>query len=403
MRNRSWRRPLCLSGFILFLQAFPIPSSVREAATVQWVSGFTMHYPLWHVVWTPFCGIADVLTVLSYHQVIVFGVWAIVLLLAIGGFRRFLPCFFLLLLFLAWGGLVPRPMGRLVAKDSDILLIDFHSHTQISHDGRPSFSPAANMAWHQNQGYNAAFITDHNRTEAASWAKEDSKHDWKETGYRSLEGEEISLSQTHLVLLGNHEVVDNKPYDSDKSKIPLFLADMTKKGLPVVASLPEYWWYHWGDDIQSFVRWGISGFEIINSAPKALDFPLSKRLEIVDLCRRQNLFMTGISDNHGYGYATAVWNAMRIPGWQSMDPDALENAVLKTLKTKRFEAVQVLERTHFLPENPFELVVTPVCSLWIYARGLQPLQALSWIIWIWTIYFLYPSRRSGTQRSGPKP
>ena len=25
--------------------------------------------------------------------------------------------------------------------------------------------------------------------------------------------------------------------------------------------------------------------------------------------------MTGISDNHGWGYATAVWNAVRLPGW----------------------------------------------------------------------------------------
>jgi len=44
--------------------------------------------------------------------------------------------------------------------------------------------------------------------------------------------------------------------------------------------------------------------------------------------------MTGISDSHGYGFATAVWNAMRIPGWQHMDPDQLETAVLRTLKTK---------------------------------------------------------------------
>ncbi len=248
------------------------------------------------------------------------------------------------------------------------------------------------MLWHMNQGYNAAFITDHNRTEAASWAKEDSRGNWKNTGYRSLEGEEVSLYHTHLVLLGNHEVVDNKPYDSDLSKISAFLSDMNKRNLPVVASLPEYWLYHWGDDIQSFVRWGMKGFEIVNSAPKALDFPLEKRLEIVDLCRRQNIFMTGISDNHGYGYATAVWNAMRIPGWQSMNPDQLENAVLESLKTERFSAVQVLERTRFMPMTSLELTFTPFGSLWIYFRSLQPFQVLSWILWIWTIFILYPSR-----------
>ena len=41
--------------------------------------------------------------------------------------------------------------------------------------------------------------------------------------------------------------------------------------------------------------WGIAGFEIINSAPKALDFPEAKRREIIALCRLHNLPMTGIS------------------------------------------------------------------------------------------------------------
>jgi len=293
-------------------------------------------------------------------------------------------------------------MGKLHADNSNVLLIDFHSHSQISHDGRPSFTPEANMHWHAEQGYGAAFITDHNRTEASQWAKEDSRHLWKETGYRSLEGEEVSLYHTHLVLLGNHSVVDNQPYDSDHAKIPVFLADMDKQGLPVVASLPEYWWYHWGDDIQNFVRWGIKGFEIINSAPKALDFPLSMRLQIVDLCRKQNLFMTGISDNHGYGYATAVWNAMVIPDWHLMNPDVLETKVLETLKRERFKAVQVLERARYTPTVPWQIVLSPLAALGLYWRSLQPLQAVSWVFWIFLVGLWYPSSKSGTHRSGPK-
>src|SRR5262249_55569361 len=154
-----------------------------------------------------------------------------------------------------------------------------------------------------------------------------------------------------LVILGNHERVDNRPYDSDPYKIPLFIAEMHKKSVPVIASLPEYWLYHWGEGVTDFIRWGIDGFEIINSAPKALDFPFSHRAQIVDLCKRQNLFITGISDNHGYGYATAVWNAMDIPGWQALGPDELEKAVLSQLRVKRYQAVQVLERVKFSPES----------------------------------------------------
>ncbi len=114
MTSRRWRLPLLLSGFILFLQAFPIASPVRDAATLQWASEvFSMHYPLWHVVWTPFCGVADALTVLSYHQGIATAVWTIAFLLVSRRRAKILPHFILLLLFIAWGALIPRPMGRL--------------------------------------------------------------------------------------------------------------------------------------------------------------------------------------------------------------------------------------------------------------------------------------------------
>jgi len=390
MTARRWRFPLFLSGLILLSQAFPLPSPVRDAATLQGVTGFTMHYPLGHLLFTPFCGLADVLTVLSYHQGIVMGIWVVTLFFILGGWRRGGVCFFLLLVFVAWGALIPRPMGRLVAGDPDVLLIDFHSHTRYSHDGRPMFTPERNMAWHRDQGYAASFITDHNRVEASQIANRESEADWPKTGYRSLQGEEVSLQKTHLIILGSHEKVDNRPYDGDFAKIPGFVADMHKKNYPVIASLPEYWLYHWGAGVQDFVKWGMDGFEIVNSAPKALDFPPAYRVQIVDLCRSQNLFMTGISDNHGYGYATAVWNAMTLPGWQSLGSEQLEKAVLLQLKTKRFHAVQVLERVKFFPETSLQLAFSPLGTFWIYWRSLQPVQAIAWVVWLWLISFLYP-------------
>src|ERR1017187_5478318 len=131
------------------------------------------------------------------------------------------------------------------------------------------------MPWQPLEGLWASFISDHNRVEAAQIAHDISGQDWEKTGYRSLEGEEVSLQKTHLVILGNHLKVDNRPYDGDFAKIPGFVADMHKLGCPVIASLPEYWFYHWGAGVQDFVRCGMDGFELINSAPKGLDFPMS--------------------------------------------------------------------------------------------------------------------------------
>jgi len=393
MAPRRWRLPLFLSGLVLLSQAFPLPSPVRDAATLSWASGFHLILPAWHILFTPFCSLADHLSVLSFHQdyVLVFYVIAGCLLT---GWRRGALYFMLFVAFIAWGVLVPRPMGKLVSDNPSTLLIDFHSHSLYSHDGRHSFTPQANMRWHRLQGYEASFITDHNRVEAAQIAKGISQMDWQTTNYRSLEGEEVSLQKTHLVILGNHTKVDNRPYDGYYDKIPIFIHDMHKIGCPVIASLPEYWFYHWGAGVQDFLRWGMDGFELINSAPKALDFPVAYRLQIVGLCRSQNLFMTGISDNHGYGYATAAWNAMQVPGWREMDADTLEKAVLKTLATERFQAVQVLERVRFIPGSFWGLLLSPFATLWLYWRSLQPLQSVSWVAWIWIIFALFSALRA---------
>jgi hypothetical protein len=390
---KSWRLPMFLSGLVLMSQAFPLPSPVRDAATGAWASGFTLHLPKLYILFAPFCGVAVRLSLLSYHQTFVFLFYLVTGLLFGLGWRRGGLGLLFFLLFLVWVILIPHPMARLVAQDPDVLLIDFHSHTNVSHDGRPSFTFESNMRWHANQGYGASFITDHNRVEASQNAKALSRANWRETGYRSLEGEEASLYKTHLILLGVHEGVDNRPYDSDPKKIPLCIHDMQRKSIVVIAALPEHWFYHGENSpvgtLNDFIRWGIDGFEIVNSVPKALDFPPASRRNIVELCRQHNLPMTGVTDNHGWGYATAAWNAMRLPGWQSMDPDKLEAEVLSTLKTRGFNAVQVLERARYNPENVAGLLLSPFVDALLYWRSLQSLEAVSWVVWIWITTFLY--------------
>ena len=229
------RRPLLLSGLVLLSQAFPVRPPVRDAATLLDAAGFHFQLPLWHVLWTPFCSLADLLTVMSAHQIYVLLAYITVGCVMAGRkLGPFLLVFFLM--FAAWGVLIPRPMARLVANNPDVLLIDFHSHSCVSHDGRKSFTPESNMLWHRLQGYDAAFITDHNRVESAGTAMIASHQGWLVTHYRSLEGEEVSLQKTHLVILGNHERVNNQPYDGDYAKIPGFVRDMHKAGYPVIAS-----------------------------------------------------------------------------------------------------------------------------------------------------------------------
>src|SRR5438552_17695418 len=86
--DKAWRKPLFLSGFILLSQGFLLPSPILDAATGDWASGFSFQLPRLYVFFAPFCGIADRLTLLSYHQALVF-----LILLAVGaifflGWRR---------------------------------------------------------------------------------------------------------------------------------------------------------------------------------------------------------------------------------------------------------------------------------------------------------------------------
>lgn len=395
--RKPWHAPLFWSGILFLSQAFRLPSPVRNAATADWVSGYSLYFPPSYLVFAPFYGIADRLTLLSYHQIIAALVYVIIAGMVLFGMRRWFMALFAFILFVAWSALAPRPMAKLVAPSPDTLLIDFHSHSEVSHDGRKGFSADANRQWHRKQGYNAAFITDHNKIDSSQKAKELSRTDWQTTGYRSLEGEEISLWKTHLVTLGVPERIDNRPYDSDPRKVSGFIQDMQKKKIPVIASLPEYWFYHWpvwppqwndasyAFDPVAYPLMAVQGFEIINSAPKALDFPPAYRRQIVDWCQKNNLFMTGISDTHGYGI-TAVWNAMHLPGWQQLDPDQLQAAVLSVLRTKGFHAVEVLERVRYNPENVLEVALAPMVNAVLYWRGLSTGEAISWVAWTWLAF-----------------
>src|SRR2546425_9761784 len=57
--------------------------------------------------------------------------------------------------------LLPRPVPSLTS-DSVGTVIDYHAHTNLSHDGRPGWTLAKLAEWHAQQGFEASYVTDHN-------------------------------------------------------------------------------------------------------------------------------------------------------------------------------------------------------------------------------------------------
>ncbi|MFH2203540.1 MAG: hypothetical protein ABIJ96_10525 [Elusimicrobiota bacterium] len=404
---------------------FPIPLAAAVAGTLAVIAGQllrfpallrngidgapfslgVLEFPLSYTLTAPFSALADCLTFNSVRQ---HWVWLLYLLAACAiaaalrrGYRRrltgFLRNLLAVLLFLAWGALWPRPAARLAASSPDQLVVDFHSHTTHSHDGRrvpPAFTPAENIRWHKRQGFGAAFVTDHNNFAGSQAAYDLSRADHERAGYRSLLGEELSLHDAHIVALGNERLIDTKRYTDGIEGLRRFLSTgAAEHGALSVLSLPEYWKHH-RDRLETLIAWGADGIELANGAPKSRELTPGDRNRIVELARRYNVFLCGASDAHGWGSAAYAWNLMDIPGHTVMSAPQLQQAVLDELRDKRFRAVTVATRIKNPPASGAWILFDPIAGLWTLLRSMPPAQALISIAWCWLICLLAQFIRS---------
>ena len=137
----------------------------------------------------------------------------------------------------------------------------------------------------------------------------------------------------------------------------------------------------------------------MNSAPIALDFPRSKRGEVLKITERENLARVGITDNHGWGSAAYVWNTLEIPGWRDLSRAELEEKIIQILRDNP-QGVQVWTRVKQEPgEEAWAPAADPLLQIWENARSLPALQRVIALLWIsgfgWLVTLL---SRSGTFR-----
>lgn len=95
----------------------------------------------------------------------------------------------------SWASLLDTPSLLTVRQH-----VVFHSHTSASHDGRPGFTAAANRAWHGAAGFDVAYITDHNRLDAADSATR--RAGPGDDDVLVLPGVEFTRDGEHVVSLG---------------------------------------------------------------------------------------------------------------------------------------------------------------------------------------------------------
>jgi len=403
---RRWRVPLVLSATLVLAQVFHV-SSLIDVATGREAEGAHLAYPLSHVLLAPLTLTADWLNGGSRADLIGFGAWVLLAFVlcraAFGGRpRRVLRelawlagLLAALGAFVAWGALARRPIPRLLTADSSLIVFDVHSHTSLSHDGRRGFGVAANAEWHARAGFDAAFVTDHNRVGAArQW-----QADRAGRPPRLLAGEELSLSGLHIVALGVDSLLDNRPWDRSFESSLAFLARLESEGAPerrpyLIASLPEYWRNHWGEEMGAVALAGVEGFEIWTTSPQAMEFPPSARRVVIGRARLEHRGLFGATDMHGLGYAATVWNVARLPGWRSLDDAALTRALIASFRDRGPEADRVLALRRWQAERPLAQAAAVPVNVFLALRAASRVHAVLLLVWIWGVAWLVSRRRA---------
>jgi hypothetical protein len=421
----SWRLPLLLSACVLAGQLFHLPP-LADALTGAAPPDVRLVYPAGHVLLAPFTLLADWLNGSPTRELKGFLLWALATFALVRLARRRLgrpglvratlrealaATLFLaaLALFVAWGAFVPRPIPRLAAGESDLLVFDLHSHTDASHDGRPGFGPAENTAWHARAGFDAAFLTDHNTTAALrTWYAGTAPAE-----FRLLPGVELSLSGLHLLALGTAREIPVAPFRDrwDRTGVLIRalaagdtapLPSSTQGGVRppaaaagpfLVASLPEYWEHHWGADLDTLAAWGVRGVEVWTTSPRAMGFPPALRREVVAWSRRKGIAMFAATDMHGLGYTASAWNVTRIRGWRRIEAGPLAAVLVAKFAREGAAASRPVVLRRWLPETRAEAAVAVPLNLVLVLRAASPAHGAALLGWIWAGAFLLSLRR----------
>lgn len=275
-----------------------------------------------------------------------------------------------LIAFYGFGVLGVRPIASLVSEDPDLVIVDFHSHTEISHDGRPGFDVSARRAWHRGAGFDLAYLTDHLSMEATVEASAANPALAGE-GLSFLPGREIRFKNQHIVVLGAEDptagIADDAPWPVLIQTIP---NDLSR--VPVPDADGE--------------RGGVYAIELVDADPRGLRQSGEDRDMLLAIADSLNLALVAGSNHHGWGRAAAAWNLFRVPGWRTQSPTEVGHEIEASIRRDRAEAGQVVERPRLSPGPGREPLLAELLTLprlvWHVLTGLTLLERLAWLAWV---------------------
>ncbi|HMI48127.1 MAG TPA: hypothetical protein VK481_05625 [Gemmatimonadaceae bacterium] len=397
-RISRYRWPLVITAALVTTAAFSLPPMVdigHPGAIVT--AGFRT--PLAYDVVAPASDVLDALTLLTPAQCTASFALCAVIALGFWTYRRarsrtgILP-HKLLRAALCFGGgtiavagtmlVATRPMASIALADRDLIAIDFHSHTEASHDGRSGFDAERNREWHSSAGFNAAYVTDHQTFDGAlSAARRNPARSGD--GMVLLPGVELRDGDQHPILIG----VDPKRMRiiSPDWGAAAVEADGGPAPPILLLSLPGNIERIPLDETNGPVH--LAGIEAVDGSPRGMAQSAHERDAILSLAGQMHLAVVSASDNHGWGRTAPAWSVMRIPGWRGMTPAELDIAIRRTIIDEGPRAVEVIaRRTAPAPSNKLETAAGGVMVAITMMRTMSAPERISWIGWSWGLCFL---------------
>lgn len=284
--------------------------------------------------------------------------------------------------------LLPRPMASIVVERSDVIVVvDFHSHTRYSHDGRPGWEPADVRAWHRAAGFDAAYISDHRTVQGAELGIADNPREAGQ-GEMLLQALEAGWRGEHVNILGANRFYKGLTSADlrDVDEQSLALASLLPGREPIlIETLPGH--------LEKVVAAkgpqtaGIRAIEVVDGSPRGLDQTRLMRSRIVHLADSLNIAMVAGSDNHGWGRAAPGWTLLIVQGWRGMGTDSLAYAIEQSLRSGH-EATRVVERKipgELNGANAFEVALTLPIVVWGMFTTISVDERVMWVIWVWVI------------------
>ncbi len=380
------------------LVALPARSPVVSALTGEPVRGVSLHFPVAYIVLAPVCSVLDFLTLLTVPEhlailltlTLVFVLWRVlrrrrsrgILLRTAIEVGTFAACLAGLLAVYAYGALGPRPMAKLEVSDPDRVVVDFHSHTGTSHDGRKSFTAEVNRAWHRDAGFDVAWITDHDSISAGQRAEARNPATAGQ-GMVLLTGREVVYRDEHVAVLGTTDPrITPVPGDSTSAGSgPGAGAPPDCAAWPLlIQTIPENL-----DHVPTPGPGGcpvVHAIEISDGAPRGIDQGERDRAEIFRIADSLHLALVASSNNHGWGRTAVAWSLMKVPGWRSMTPRELGARIEGELRAGGPGTVEVVARRRQARTEGRMRAAAPLLSAASFLGGLTRSERLSWLVWL---------------------